>query len=236
MTCDEGCEMSDRVVVITGATGKLGPAVARRFADDGDRLALLAREEESCVALAASLPGGLRRNHGVPVDLSDADSTVAAAAWIRVHVGPPSVLVHLVGSYAGGAPFDESPLEDWQRLLDVNLWSTIHAVRAFLPDLRAAEHGRIVTISTPLAGAPVSNVAAYTATKAAVESLTISVAKDLAGTTTTANVILVRTIAADPPEKPTHTRPDEIAAAIAWLCSPEAGAVSGQRIPLVGRA
>jgi 3-oxoacyl-[acyl-carrier protein] reductase len=115
----------------------------------------------------------------------------------------------------------------------VNLWSTVNAIRAFLPDIKAAEHGRIITMSTPLAGAPVTNVAAYAATKAAVESLTLSVAKDLAGTGATANVLLVRTIGT---EKPTHTSPEEIAAAMAWLCSPEASAVSGQRIPLVGRA
>jgi NAD(P)-dependent dehydrogenase (short-subunit alcohol dehydrogenase family) len=59
------------------------------------------------------------------------------------------------------------------------------------------------------------------------------VAKNLAGSNATANVILVRTIG---DEKPTHTRPEEIAAAMAWLCSPQAAAVSGQRIPLIGRA
>lgn len=228
--------MSERIVVITGATGQLGPVVSRRFAEDGARLALLARREESCVALAASLPGGLRRHRGVPVDLSDPASALEAAAYVRESLGPARVLIHLVGDYAGGTPFIDAPLDEWRHLLDVNLWSTINAVRAFLPDLRATEHGRLITISTPLATAPASNIAAYAASKAAVESLTLSVAKDLAGTTATANVLLIRTIAADPPEKPTHTRPDEIAAAMAWLCSPAAGAVNGQRIPLVGRA
>lgn len=225
--------MADRIVVITGATGKLGPAVAERFAADGARLALLARDEESCIGLAMSLPGGIRRHRGVPVDLSDPVSATAAADTVREKLGPPHVLLHLVGMYAGGEPFVDSANEQFEQLLDVNLWSTINAIRAFLPDIRAAEHGRIVTMSTPLAGAPVSNVAAYTASKAAVESLTLSVAKDLAGTGATANVLLVRTIGA---EKPTHTRPDEIAAAMAWLCSPEAAAISGQRVPLVGRA
>ena len=225
--------MAERVVVITGATGKLGPAVAERFAADGDRLALLARDEESCIGVAMSLPGGIRRHRGIPVDLSDLVSATAAADTVREKLGQPQVLLHLVGTYLGGAPFEDSPLEDWQALIDVNLGSTINALRAFLPDIKAAEHGRIITMSTPLAGAPVSNVAAYTATKAAVESLTLSVAKDLAGTGATANVLLVRTIGT---EKPTHTSPEEIAAAMAWLCTPEASAVSGQRIPLVGRA
>jgi 3-oxoacyl-[acyl-carrier protein] reductase len=225
--------MPERVVVITGATGKLGPAVAERFAADGNRLALLARDEESCIGVAMSLPGGIRRHRGIPVDLSDLVSATAAADTVREKLGPPEVLLHLVGTYLGGGPFEDSPLEDWHTLLDVNLWSTVNAIRAFLPDIKAAERGRIITMSTPLAGTPVSNVAAYAATKAGVESLTLSVAKDLADTGATANVLLVRTIGS---EKPTHTRPEEIAAAMAWLCSPEASAVSGQRIPLVGRA
>jgi len=225
--------MAERVVVITGATGKLGPAVAERFAADGDRLALLARDEESCIGVAMALPGGIRRHRGIPVDLSDLVSATAAADTVREKLGPPQVLLHLVGTYLGGAPFEDGPLEDFHTLLDTNLWSTINAIRAFLPDIKAAEHGRIITMSTPLAGTPVTNVAAYAATKAAVESLTLSVAKDLAGAGTTANVLLVRTIGT---EKPTHTSPEEIAAAMAWLCSPEASAVNGQRIPLVGRA
>src|SRR3970282_2050644 len=99
--------MADRVVVITGATGKLGPLVARRFADDGDRVALLARDEDACVGVAMGLPGALRP-HGVgPVDLDDADSTVTAAATVREKLGPASVLLHLVGGYIGGTSFGD---------------------------------------------------------------------------------------------------------------------------------
>lgn len=225
--------MADRVVVITGASGKLGPLVARRFAADGDRVALLARDEDACVGVAMGLPGALRRHAVVPVDLDDAESTVRAAATVRGRLGLPAVLLHLVGGYVGGTSFGDTPLDVWRELFDLNVMTTVHALRAFLPDIRAAEHGRIVTVSTPLAGSPVTEVAAYVASKAAVESLTLSVAKELAGTTATANVILVRTIN---DQKPTHTRPSEIAEALAWLCSPAAGPVNGQRIPLVGRA
>ena len=142
--------MAERVVVITGATGKLGPAVAERFAADGARLALLARDEESCIGVAMSLPGGIRRHRGIPVDLSDLVSATAAADTVREKLGHPQVLLHLVGTYLGGTPFEDGPLEDWHALLDVNLWSTVNAIRAFLPDIKAAEHGRIITMSTPL--------------------------------------------------------------------------------------
>jgi NAD(P)-dependent dehydrogenase (short-subunit alcohol dehydrogenase family) len=223
--------MTDRVVVITGATGKLGPTVASTFATAGDRLALLARDGHQVEALAASLPGS-RQHVGISVDLASAQGARTAAAAVRERLGAPAVLLHLVGGYAGGTSIEEADETLWRDLFELNFWSTFHTLRAFLPDIRAAADGRIVTVSTPLAGAPVANIGPYAASKGAVETLTLTVAKELAGTSATANVVLVRTIG---DEKPTHTRPDEIAEALLWLCSPAAGAINGQRIPLVGR-
>jgi NAD(P)-dependent dehydrogenase (short-subunit alcohol dehydrogenase family) len=225
--------MADRVIVITGATGVLGRVVAAHFAESGARLALLARSEEEIAALVSTLPGGAERHAGFGVDLGDAASARAAAAAVRERLGPASVLLHLVGGYAGGTPFVDGDDEEFRHLLDLNLWSTIHAIRAFLPDVLAAEHGRIVTVSAYVAAAPTPKHAAYSATKAAVEALTISVARDLAGTTATSNVVVLRAIG---DEKPTEQRPEEIAAVMAWLSSPEAGTINGQRIPLIGRA
>ena len=225
--------MGERVIAITGATGKLGRVVSAHFAGTEARLALLARSEEEVAALAAELPGGAKRHAGFAVDLGDAASAGAVAAAVRDRLGPASVLLQLVGGYAGGTPFADGDDEEFRHLLDLNLWSTIHAVRAFLPDVAAAERGRIVTVSTYVAAAPTPKHAAYAATKAAVEALTISVARDLAGTSATANVVVLRSIG---DEKPTDQRPEEIAAAMAFLCSPEAGTINGQRIPLIGRA
>ena len=225
--------MSERVVAITGATGQLGRVVAEHFAGSGARLALLARSEEEVAALASELPGGTDRHAGLVVDLNDAASSTSAAEAVRNRLGPASVLLHLVGGYAGGTPFVDGDDEEFRHLIDLNLWSTIHAIRAFLPDVIAAENGRIVTVSTFVAAAPTPKHAAYAASKAAVEALTISVARDLAGTTATANVVVLRAIGS---EKPTEQRPEEIAAIMAFLCSPEAGTINGQRIPLIGRA
>jgi NAD(P)-dependent dehydrogenase (short-subunit alcohol dehydrogenase family) len=225
--------MVDRIVVITGATGDLGPVVARSFAEAGARCALLARDEEACIGVVMSLPGGTRRHHAVPVDLSDAASARAAAATVREKLGLPSVLLHLVGGYAGGKPFIETDDDELASQLELNLWTTARTIRAFLPDIAAAEHGRILMMSTFVASAPTPKHAAYASSKAAAEALTISVARDLAGTTATANVVVVRSIG---DVKPTETRPDEIAAAMLWLCSPEAGATNGQRVVLHGRA
>lgn len=228
-----GDQLADRVVVITGATGDLGPVVAHRFAGEGARCALLARDEEDCIGLAMSLPGATRRHLPLPTDLGNPARAAEAAAIVREKLGPASVLLHLVGGYAGGAPFLDTDVAELATQLDLNLWTTANAIRAFLPDIVAAEHGRIVTMSTFVASAPTQRHAAYAASKAAAEALTISVSKDLAGTSATANIVVVRAIGA---EKPTDTRPEEIAAAMVWLCSPEAGATNGQRIQLTGRA
>jgi 2-deoxy-D-gluconate 3-dehydrogenase len=223
----------DRVVVVAGASGKLGLVVARAFADAGARVVALARRTAALEPLVASLPGGPGRHLAVAVDLDTASAVNEAARAVRERLGPPSVLLQLVGGFRGERGLAEAPLAEWTAMFKVNLWTTYHAVRAFLPDIRAAEHGRIVTVSTPFAQAPGAASAGYAASKAAVETLTLSVAKELAGTTATANVLVVRTIG---DAKPHHTRPEEIAAALLWLCSPEAGIVNGQRIPLVGRA
>jgi NAD(P)-dependent dehydrogenase (short-subunit alcohol dehydrogenase family) len=228
-----GDRLTDRVVVITGATGDLGPAVAHRFADEGARCALLARDEDACIGLAMSLPGATRRHLPLPADLGDADSAATAAATVREKLGRPSILLHLVGGYAGGTPFLDTDDDELHKQLDLNLWTTAGAFRAFLPDIVAGEHGRIVTMSSFVASTPTAKHAAYAASKAAAEALTISVAKDLAGTTATANIVVVRSIGS---EKPGDTRPEEIATAMLWLASPEAGAVNGQRIQLFGRA
>jgi NAD(P)-dependent dehydrogenase (short-subunit alcohol dehydrogenase family) len=225
--------LADRVVVITGATGDLGPAVAHRFADEGARCALLARDEDACIGLAMSLPGATRRHLPLPADLGNADSAASAAERVREKLGPASILLHLVGGYAGGTPFLDTDDDELRKQLELNLWTTAGAIRAFLPDILATEHGRIVTMSSFVASTPTAKHAAYAASKAAAEALTISVAKDLAGTTATANIVVVRSIGS---EKPGDTRPEEIAAAMLGLASPEAGATNGQRIQLFGRA
>src|SRR4051812_5371048 len=103
---------TDRVVVISGASGKLGGVVAARFAEAGYRLALLARAKDDVADLAASLPGGVGRHVPVAVDLGSAESSAAAAAVVRQELGAASVLLQLVGGYAGGRPFVENDDEE----------------------------------------------------------------------------------------------------------------------------
>ena len=140
------------------------------------------------------------------------------------------MLLHLVGGYAGGTPVEDGDEGVWRELFELNFWSAFHALRAFLPDIRAAVDGRIVTVSTPLAGAPVASIGPYAASKGAVETLTLTVARELAGTTATANVILVDDRCGEADAHAAARSPRR------WPGSPRRRPVpNGQRIPLVGR-
>jgi NAD(P)-dependent dehydrogenase (short-subunit alcohol dehydrogenase family) len=230
MTADAA--LADRIAVVTGATGRLGGLVTARFAEAGARIAAIGRRAEALAERVAGLPGGADRHLGLAVDLTDAAATMRAAAQVYERLGRPSILLHLAGGYRGEAGIVEAPSAELEAMLDVNVRPTWNVLRAFLPAVRDAVNGRIVTVSTPFAAAPGATGAAYAGSKAASEALTLSVAKELAGSSATANVVVVRTIG---DAKPHHSRPDEIVAALLWLCSTEAGVVNGQRIPLVGR-
>jgi NAD(P)-dependent dehydrogenase (short-subunit alcohol dehydrogenase family) len=224
--------VTDRVVVITGASGSSGPTVAAWFAGRGDRIALIARGQADVTEIAERLEGGSSRHAAIAADLSTDAGAGAAADEVRRRLGSPSVLLHLVGTYLGGTRLEDTDEAQWHRLMDTNVWAPFHTLRAWLPDIRRAAGGRIVTVSSPFAQAPGPNSAGYVASKAALEALTLSVARELKGANATANVVLVRAIGSDTPGQ---TRPEELAAAMWWLCSEDAAAVNGQRIPLVGR-
>ena len=225
--------MTERVVVITGATGKLGPYVARRFASDGARLALLARTAGDLAALAAELPGGSGRHAGIPADLSTGEGARVAADEVRERLGP-----------AGGPAAPRRRVCRRGHRRGRRRGRVAQRSSSGTSGRRSTRSGPSCRISgrRPMAGSspsrrrspehPSPQIGAYVASKAALEALTLTVARELAGTQATANVILVRTIG---DAKPTHTRAEEDRGALAWLASPEAGAVNGQRIPIVGR-
>ena len=230
----------ERVVAITGATGNLGPAVVRAFAEEGNRLALLARDTDRIDALIQELPGGPERHLAVAVDLASATAATNAAQTVNDQLGDVSALLHLVGTFKGGST--DAADEDWDALLELNLWSTVRVLRAFLPQITSADGGRIVTVSSPFARDPSEATGAYGASKASVDALTLGIAREVRDSGATANVVVVRSIrtaeerrAAAPDDAAAWTTPEEIAQAMLWLCSAGAAAVNGARLPLYGR-
>ena len=222
-----------RVVVVAGATGPLGQAVATSFAADGQPVVVLGRDQAALDSLVARLPPGSTRHLALAADPTDAGQLVGAAQRVRDELGGAAIVIDAIGGYRGDTGLAEAPADELEAMLDAHVRSAWNLLRTFLPDIRVATGGRVITVSTTTAATPGSTGAAYAAAKAALETLTMSVAKELAKTDATANIIVLRVIG---DEKRTGTSTDEIVAAIRWLCSPEASAVNGQRIPLVGRA
>jgi NAD(P)-dependent dehydrogenase (short-subunit alcohol dehydrogenase family) len=211
-----------RVVVITGATGGLGRVVARSFAERGARLALVSGDQAKLDAQAQEL--------GLP-----------AARAVTEQFGGADVLLHLVGGWVGGKPIAETDPSDLASMLDQHVWTTFHLLRAFVPILVARGWGRIVVVSATGTSRPAAKMGAYAAAKAAEEMLIQTVAREMAGQGVTANVLQARAIDVehkrDSEPSATNaswTTPEEIAAAMLYLCSEEAGPVSGERLSLAG--
>ncbi|MBI3359868.1 MAG: SDR family oxidoreductase [Chloroflexi bacterium] len=233
--------IENRVAVITGATGGLGRVVARRFAEHGARLALFGTNAGRLAQLAGelSLPEERRLTH--VVNLREREAVQAAAAAVLAKFGRAEILLHLVGGWIGGKPVADVSADEVSEMLDQHLWTTFNVAQAFLPHLRANGWGRLVAISSPHASRPPANAAPYAIGKAAQEALISTLAQEAQDRGVTANLLLVRTIDVQrdrdrerTPKNASWTTPEEIAAAILYLCSDEARAVNGARIPLYG--
>jgi NAD(P)-dependent dehydrogenase (short-subunit alcohol dehydrogenase family) len=227
------------VLALAGATGTLGPTVVARLAPSGARLCLAGRERTRLEALAAQAPDTIEAD---VVDLLDRDGARAWADGLAARHGRVDGLVHMVGGWRGGKPLEESPPEDWAWLHDLLVRTVQNATQAFAPHLVASGHGRFVLISTGQAQAPTHPNAAYAAAKAAAETWTLALADRFKGTGATANVVVVGgaivtpAMRAESPEKDFSgsTPAEEIAEAIAYLCSDAAASMNGQRLVLRG--
>lgn len=232
--------MTGRVVLITGATGALGRAAARLFAADGARLVLAGTDEERLRGVASEAGLDDERWAPVVVDLVERSATRDALASIEATVGPIDVLLHLVGGYTGGTSVLELDPADVEGMLDQHLRTTFNVVQAIVPGMVARGWGRVLAVSAPVATEPAKNVAPYAIGKAAEEVLVRALAREIANSGVTANVVVVKAIdkdgerAADP-KKSSWTTPDEIAATLRFLASDDAAAINGARVPLFGR-
>ena len=233
--------LEHRVVVITGASGGLGQVVTRQFAEQGARLALLGRSTGRLETLVRQLGLSEDRYLLSAVDLSDPKGARASAAEVIEKFGRAEILLHLVGGYVGGKSVVEAEAEELSGMLRQHVWTTFHLLQAFVPHIVANRWGRVVAVSHRDALNPPGNNSPYVVAKAGQEIFALSLAQELRGTGVTANVILVRSIDVTherdrnpSPESATKTTPEEIAAAMLYLCSDEAGTVNGARIPLYG--
>jgi NADP-dependent 3-hydroxy acid dehydrogenase YdfG len=232
--------MTDRVVLITGATGGLGRVVTRTFADEGAHLALTGTDEGRLRALATDLALDADRWMPVVVDLRDRDAARDALAATEAALGRIDVVLHLVGGYLGGTPIAELDPADVGGMLDQHLWTTLHVIQAVVPGMVERGWGRVMAVSAPAGSEPTAKTAPYAIGKAAEEALLRTLARETANTGVTVNLVIVKVIdtrgeRTTDPKKASWTTPEEIADVFRYIASNEAAAVTGARIPLYGR-
>ena len=254
MGMDDGRFLAGKLAVVTGGGRGIGWAVARALAAEGARVALLGRDEDELRARAAELEGAL----AVRCDVSDEESVAAAFARVEEAAGEAYVLVNNAGQSAGVA-FGETTRELWDRMLAVNLTGTFLCTQRALPAMLEAGAGRIVNVASTAGLRGYSHVAAYCAAKHGVVGLTRALAAETAKRGVTVNAVcpgytdtdmargavetLVRAGRSEEDARRSITRvlpigrlirPEEVASAVAWLCSPAAAAVTGVALPVAG--
>jgi NAD(P)-dependent dehydrogenase (short-subunit alcohol dehydrogenase family) len=231
-------DLDGHVIAIAGAGGGLGPVVAKRLADAGASLALADRSQEIADSVAEDL--GIPEDRVDPraVDLLDESQAGDWAAAAQSRFGHVDGLLHLVGGYRGGDPIDSFDLADYDFLHGLLVRTLQLTTRAFHQALTASDHGRFVLVSAAAAQHPENINAAYASTKAAAEAWTLALADSFTGTKATANIIVVNAIETPRmreeggPSSPAITPAEDLADAIAFLCSDSAARMNGQRLSL----
>ncbi len=232
--------LEGRVVAIAGAGGGLGPSVVKRLATAGAVVCLSDVAAERIESLGSELGLGSDRFDARAVDLLDESAAREWRAQIEERFGRVDALLHLIGGWRGGVTLAEAPLEDYDWLHDLLVRTVQHATRAFR-DALAQAGGSFALVSSAQAQRPSGTNASYAAAKAAAEAWTLALADDFreSGSTARANVVVVNAILTPGmrernPDKEyrTFTPAEDIAEALAFLCSDAATKMNGQRLSL----
>lgn len=170
-------QFENMTAVITGGAQGIGEAVARRLCEGGARIAIWDMDADLAARTAQSL------NHAVAfeVDVSDWDSVQAAATKTQEAFGSIDIAVNSAGIAGSNAPVEDYPVDEFARIVAINLNGTFHVNRAVVPAMRANGYGRIVNIASVAGKEGNPNASAYSASKAGVIGFTKSLGKELAG-------------------------------------------------------
>jgi 2-hydroxycyclohexanecarboxyl-CoA dehydrogenase len=230
----------------------MGLAIARHLAARGDRVGLLDLQGDAALRAAEDLRETGATAIAAEADVTDRGAVDAALDKVRAELGPIEIMVTSAG-LDSFEPFTDITLESWERILAINLTGTFHCLQAAVPDMLAARWGRMVTISSSSAQSGAVRMAHYVASKSGVIGLTKALALELAPHGITVNNIppgvidtpmarraegagdlpKIEKIAARIPIGRAGT-PEDIAAVCGFLCSEEAGYITGQVIGVNG--
>ena len=239
-------DLNGHVAIVTGGAQGIGQAIVERFAASGARVEIWDLDGDLAEETAAEMGETVTAR---AVDVTDADAVARAAKAVEGAHGRIDILVTSAGIAGPNKRTWEYPVDDWGRIMRINLDGTFHCCRAVVPSMIEQGYGRIVTIASIAGKEGNPNAAPYSASKAAVIALTKSLGKELAGYDIAVNTITpaaARTRIFDqmtqehiafmlskiPRGRFVETR--EIAAMVAWLASPENSFTTGAVFDLSG--
>ncbi len=243
-------ELSGKVAIVTGAGRNIGRAIALALADGGAAVIVNARSNRSEIdALVLEIRAAGGGALGVIGDIADPEQGKALADAALNHFGRIDILVNNA-ALRREKPFGEMDYAEWREILDVTLDGAFHCAKACLPALRKSGAGTIVNIGGLSAHTGAKNRAHVVTAKAGIIGFTRALAYDLASDGITVNCVVPGLIGTprpkDKPEPAHHSthqtitgargRPEDVAAAVRFLCGPAARYINGQAIHANGGA
>jgi 2-dehydro-3-deoxy-L-rhamnonate dehydrogenase (NAD+) len=215
-------DLKGRVAIVTGGAQGIGRAVSQRFAASGARVEIWDIDAKLAQSSAAQIGAGAQ---GRAVDVTDPKAVTAAVAALEASHGSVDILVTSAGIAGPNLKTWEYPLEEWARIMRLNLDGTLHCCQSVIPGMIKRNYGRLVLIASIAGKEGNPNASAYSASKAAVIALTKSLGKELAGH----NNFMLSKI-----PRGRFVEVDEIAAMIAFLASSENSFTTGAAFDLSG--
>lgn len=231
-------DFAGKVVLITGAAGNLGGALAEAFHEAGATLVLGERNLEKLQEIAGDWANTLL----LPVDLLDEASVQQMAAAAAAQYGRIDVLANIAGGFTMGAALHETELKTWEFMLNLNARSVFLMCRAVIPHMLAQGAGKIVNVAARAGLSGGARMAPYSVSKSAVIRLTESMAAELKGHNINVNCVMPGTI--DTPQNRAEmpdadwsrwVTPEAIARVILFLAADDAAAIQGAAVPVYGR-